>query len=62
MDSVAEVITLDKVADKLVDNMDKIVNQMQGFVYDLLPVVMPILGISVIVGFGIKFFKRLSKG
>ncbi len=62
MDSVAEVITLDKVADKLVDNMDKIVNQMQGFVYDLLPVVMPILGISVIVGFGIKFFKRLAKG
>lgn len=62
MDSVAEIITLDKVADKLVASMDTIVNQMQGFVYDLLPVAMPILGISVIVGFGIKFFKRLAKG
>lgn len=62
MDTVAEVITLDKVADKLIDSMDKIVNQMQNFTYDLLPVVMPILGISVIVGFGIKFFKRLAKG
>lgn len=62
MDAVAEVITLDKVADKLIDSMDKIVNQMQNFTYDLLPVAMPILGISVIVGFGIKFFKRLAKG
>lgn len=60
-DEVLESYTIDKIADQLLDSVDIIVNQCQQFAFKAIPVVLPLMGICVVVGFGTKFFKSLAK-
>lgn len=61
MDEVAAIFTLDQVGDALIDGFDTIANEMQGFMIDMIPVAIPVMGIGLIIGIGIKTFKKLTK-
>jgi hypothetical protein len=50
------------VSDALVSGLSSVATDMGSFITNILPVVLGVVGAVILISFGIKLFKRFSKG
>lgn len=61
VDSASSAIDLSALTDKIVDSLDKIAGSIVEAYGDIVTVAIPVLGGSMVIMAGIKFFRRLAK-
>lgn len=55
-----EVTGIEAVSNALKTSFADVANSVMGVIGDTLPVVLPIVGAMVVIGAGVKIFKKLS--
>lgn len=60
LDGAASAVTMSSFGETMQSAFSTMISDLMSFTATLVPVVLPLLGVSIIVAYGIKTFKKIT--